>query len=220
MSQERIFWFGWAAAACIAAAGVAGFLYLRLAGLAWTAIGAYLLFMLLAAFTGNWSRFLLFQDRGLTWFEDWTLYVAVMIGLISLFVNVVLRYVFHYSLAWSEEMIREIIIYTTFIGLAPAIKNRSMITIDALVQLVPRLRQPLVYFSHLSVLLFSVIITKLGVDMAVLQEQTSQKTIIMEIPLVLLYCILPLMGATMGIRTIQVLWWDFQKNRASAQVSG
>ncbi|MEW5913294.1 MAG: TRAP transporter small permease [Thermodesulfobacteriota bacterium] len=220
MSQERVFWFGWAAAACIVAAGALGFLFQRLEGLAWSAIGVYLLFMLLAAFTGNWSRFLLFQDRGLSWFEDWTLYMAVMIGLISLFVNVALRYLFHYSLAWSEEMIREIIIYTTFIGLAPAIKNRSMITIDALVQLVPRLRQPLVYFSHLSVLLFSVIITKLGVDMAIMQEQTFQKTIIMEIPLVLLYCILPLMGATMGIRTIQVLWWDFQKNRSAAKVSG
>jgi C4-dicarboxylate transporter, DctQ subunit len=220
MSQERIFWYGWVALACIAAAGVLGFGFHRLAGLAWSAIGVYLLFMLLAAFTGNWSRFLLFQDKGLTWFEDWTLYLSVMIGLISLFINVVLRYLFHYSLAWSEEMIREIIIYTTFIGLAPAIKNRSMITIDALVQVVPRLRQPLMYFSHFSVLLFAVIITKLGVEMAIMQEQSFQKTIIMEIPLVLLYCILPLMGVTMGIRTIQVLWWDFQKNRAAAPVSG
>ena len=220
MSQERIFWFGWVALACILAAGLVGFFSLHLRGLAWSAIGTYLLFMLLAAFTGNWSRFLLFQDKGLTWFEDWTLYMAVMIGLVSLFVNVVLRYVFHYSLAWSEEMIREIIIYTTFIGLAPAIKNHSMITIDALVQVVPRLRQPLLYFSHLSVLLFTVLITKLGIDMAVLQEKTFQKTIIMEIPLVLLYCILPLMGVTMGIRTIQVLWWDFQKSRASAPAAG
>ena len=32
--------------------------------------------MLIAAFTGNWNRFLRFQDKGLTFFEEWTLYLA------------------------------------------------------------------------------------------------------------------------------------------------
>ena len=105
-------------------------------------------------------------------------------------------------------------------GLAPAIKNRSMITIDALVQLVPRLRAPLTYFSHISVLVFAVLITKLGIDMALMQERTFQKTIILEIPLVIIYLILPLMGATMGVRTIQVLWWDFQESRAKKEAEG
>ncbi len=220
MSQERSFVFGWVALAAIVAAGVMGFFYLRLEGMAWSAVGTWLLFMVVAAFTGNWSRFLLWQDKGLSWFEDWTLYLAVMVGLVSLFVNVILRYIFSYSLAWSEELIREIIIYTTFIGLAPGIKNRSMITIDALVQLVPRFRQTLTYVSHISVLVFSIMIFKLGLDMAIMQERTFQKTIIMEIPLVVLYCMLPLMGIMMGIRTIQVLWWDYQESRAQSGSEG
>jgi C4-dicarboxylate transporter, DctQ subunit len=220
MSQERSFVFGWVAMAAIVAAGTLGYIHLHLGGMAWAAIGVYGLFMLVAAFTGNWSRFLLWQDKGLSWFEDWTLYLAVMVGLISLFINVVMRYLFSYSLAWSEELIREIIIYTTFIGLAPAIKNRSMITIAALVQLVPRFRQTLTYASHVSVLIFSVLIIKLGIDMAMMQERTFQKTIIMEIPLVVLYCMLPLMGIMMGIRTIQVLWWDYQESRAQSGTEG
>jgi len=165
------------------------------------------------------TRILDVLDKVLTCFEEWTLYVAVMLGLLSLFVNVVLRYVFHYSLAWSEEMIREIIIYTTFMGLAPAIKNGSMITIDALVQLVPRLRRTLAYISHLSVLIFSVLIFKLGWDMAALQARTFQKTIILEIPLVILYAVLPLMGATMFIRTIQVVWKDYNEAKAKKQAA-
>ena len=48
----------------------------------------------------------------------------------------ILRYGFNYSLAWSEELVREVIILTTFIGCSAAIKARSMIKIDALVQLV------------------------------------------------------------------------------------
>jgi C4-dicarboxylate transporter, DctQ subunit len=65
-----------------------------------------------------------------------------------------------------------------------------------------------------------VIITKLGIDMALLQERTFQKTIILEIPLVLVYLILPLMGVTMGVRTIQVVWWDYQASRAKQEAEG
>ena len=82
-------------------------------------------------------------DKILTFFEDWTLFIAVMAALLALFVNVVLRYGFNYTLAWSEELVREVIIYTTFIGCGAAVKNRSMIKIDALLQLVPKLKVPL-----------------------------------------------------------------------------
>jgi TRAP-type C4-dicarboxylate transport system permease small subunit len=147
-------------------------------------------------------------DSGLTFFENWTLFITVMAGLVSLFVNVILRYGFNFALAWSEELIREIIIYTTFIGSSAAIKNRNMITIDALPQLVPRLKIPLLFISHAATVVFSVIITILGYKMAMLQVMTSQKTIILQIPLVVLYVILPLMGVMMFIRAIQVIHKD------------
>ena len=153
-------------------------------------------------------------DKALSWFENWTLYLAVFVGLISLVVNVFLRYGFNYTLAWSEELVREIIIYTTFVGCSAAIKNRSMITIDALVQLVPRLRTPLTYVSHASVLTFSVLMIWLGIAKVEQQAATFQKTIILEIPLELVFAILPLMGVMMGIRTIQNMVKDYQQGKA------
>ena len=87
-------------------------------------------------------------DRMLSFFEDWTLFAAVMISLTALFVNVVLRYVFNYTLAWSEELVREVIIYTTLIGCSAAIKQRKMIKIDASVQLLPQFKMPLTFFSN------------------------------------------------------------------------
>ncbi|MCD6152073.1 MAG: TRAP transporter small permease [Deltaproteobacteria bacterium] len=148
-------------------------------------------------------------DKVLSFFEEWTLFITVMIGLVTLFANVVLRYTIHYSLAWSEELIREIIIYTTFIGCSAAIKSRAMIRIDALPQIFPRLKKSLDYFSHFCVLFYSVMITKLGWGMAALQVATHQKTIILHIPLVILYAVLPLMGIMMFIRTLQVMWEDY-----------
>jgi TRAP-type C4-dicarboxylate transport system permease small subunit len=147
-------------------------------------------------------------DKILTFFEEWTLFVTVIVALVALFFNVVLRYGFNYTLAWSEELVREVIIYTTFIGCSAAIKNRSMIKIDASVQLFPKLKLPLTFFSNLVTLIFSVIMIYYGWMMALLQVKTHQKTIILQIPLVYLYAILPLMGVMMFIRTIQVVYED------------
>ena len=161
------------------------------------------------------GKILGFLDKILTFFEEWTLFITVMVALVALFFNVVLRYGFNYTLAWSEELVREVIIYTTFIGCSAAIKNRSMIKIDASVQLFPRLKLPLTFFSNLVTLIFSIIMVYYGWMMAALQVRTHQKTIILQIPLVYLYAILPLMGVMMFIRTIQVVYDDIVEIHAS-----
>ena len=147
-------------------------------------------------------------DKILTFFEDWTLFITVIVALVALFINVVLRYGFNYTLAWSEELVREVIIYTTFIGCCSAVKQRSMIKIDASVQLFPKLKKPLTYLSNIAVLIFSVLLMFYGWKIAALQAKTLQKTVIMQIPLVYLYSILPLTGFFMFLRTIHVIFQD------------
>jgi len=159
------------------------------------------------------GKILDFLDRILTLFEEWTLFVTVFVALVALFFNVVLRYGFNYSLAWSEELVRLVIIYTTLIGCSAAVKNRSMIKIDALVQIYPVLKAPLTYFSHLVTLIFACMMVYYGWLMAELQAMTNQKTIIMQIPLVYLYAILPLMGVMMFIRTVQLVYQDIVRAR-------
>ncbi len=162
------------------------------------------------------GKILAFLDKILTFFEEWTLFLAVFVALISLFISVVLRYVFDYTLAWSEELVRHVIIYTTLIGCSLAVRKRIMIKIDASVQLFPRLKVPLTYFSNFMILIFSIWITYYGWIMAKLQVQTFQKTIIMEIPLVYLYALLPLMGVLMFVRIIQVFYEDTVKLMAKS----
>ena len=160
------------------------------------------------------GKILKFLDKILTFFEEWTLFISVIVALIALFFNVVLRYGFNYSLAWSEGLVREGIIYTTFIGCSAAVKNRTMIKIDASVQLLPKLKMPLTYFSNFAIMVFSFMMIYYGWLMVELQYRTHQKTIIMEIPLVFLYAILPLMGVMMFIRVIQVTYEDIMEQRA------
>jgi len=160
------------------------------------------------------GKILDFLDKILTFFEDWTLFVTVIVALVALFVSVVLRYGFNYSLAWADELVREVIIYTTFIGCGAAVKNRSMIKIDASVQLLPKLKIPLTFFSNFVIMIFASMMIYYGVLMVELQHRTQQKTIIMEIPYVILYAILPLMGVTMLIRAIQIVYQDIMELRA------
>lgn len=148
------------------------------------------------------------SDKILTAFEEWTLFITVMAALVALFFSVVLRYGFNSALPWSEELVREVIIYTTFIGCSAAVRNRTMIKIDASVQIFPKLKVPLTFFSNFVVLIFALVVLYYGWKLAALQIQTEQKTIIMQIPLFYIFAILPLMGVTMTIRVCQVFYED------------
>ncbi len=141
-------------------------------------------------------------DRAVTFFEEWTLFLTVTAALVALFASVVLRYGFNHSLAWSEELVRLVIIYTTFVGCSRAVKNGAMVRIDALVQFFPKLKQPLLLFSYAATLLFAGILIVYGIQMVMLQLKTGQKTIIMQIPMAWLYCVLPLSGGLMGFRAL------------------
>jgi TRAP-type C4-dicarboxylate transport system permease small subunit len=156
-------------------------------------------------------------DKVLSFFEEWTLFITVMLAMVALFFNVILRYGFSYSLAWSEELVREVILYTTFIGCSVAIKNRSTVRIDALVQLVPALKHPLALFSYLVNLAFALIMVYFGYLLALLQVESGQTTLILQIPTVYLYAILPAMGVLMLIRVLLVMREDLRSRRAASQ---
>lgn len=158
-------------------------------------------------------------DVILTFVEEWVLFISTFVALIALFVSVVLRYGFNYSLAWSDELVREVIILTTLIGCSAAIKARSMIKIDALVQIFPKLKTSFTFFSNFVTMIFSVMMMYYGWEMAALQASTYQKTIILQIPLVYLYAILPAMGVMMFIRTIQVVYQDILDLKAKPEAA-
>ncbi len=149
-------------------------------------------------------------DAIVTNIEEWTLFIIVMAALLSLFVNVILRYGFNYTLAWSEELVRIVIIYSTFVGASVAVKQGAMIKIDAIVQIFPRLKPALTFYSNILMLVFACMMVYYGYQMTHLQLLTHQKTIIMQIPLVVVYSIMPLMGVMVFIRTVQVMIQDFR----------
>ena len=93
-----------------------------------------------------------------------------------------------------------------------------MVKVDAVIQLIPVTKFPIMFFANLVTLLFSGMMIYYGWRLVMMQAATNQYTIIMEIPLELLYAVLPIMGIMMFIRTIMVMhqdWQAWQKARAA-----
>jgi TRAP-type C4-dicarboxylate transport system permease small subunit len=110
-----------------------------------------------------------------------------------------------------------VIIVTTFIGCSAATKVRAMVKVDVVIQLIPVTKYYIMFLANLVTLLFSGMMIYYGWKLVVMQAATNQYTIIMEIPLELLYAVLPIMGIMMFIRTIMVMhqdWQAWQKTRA------
>jgi len=156
-------------------------------------------------------KFLRWCDKILTRAEEIFLFVVTMIGLIDLFIAVVLRYTIKYTLSSASEVMREVIILTTFIGLSLGVKNRAMLKIDVVPQLFPALKKYLDFISNVATLIFAVMLVYWGWAMVKQQAATHQTTIILRIPLQYLYMVLPVTGVLMFIRTLQVMYEDYKK---------
>jgi TRAP-type C4-dicarboxylate transport system permease small subunit len=143
--------------------------------------------------------------------EDWSLFVTVMVALTVAIANVALRKMTNdVNLYWSDEVVRKTIFFTTYVGCIAAIRNRSLIRIDALPQLFPLIKKPLTLLSHLGVLVFAGIMVNLGYKLTVLVYQDQYaKTASLQIPEWYFYAVLPIMGAMMFIRTLIVMVEDW-----------
>ena len=151
-------------------------------------------------------------DRGLLFVEDWSLFAAVSIALLTAMANVVLRKATdNVSLYWSDEVVRKVIYFSTYIGCVAAIRSRSLIRIDALPQIFPVLKRPLTLFSHLAVLVFASIMIYLGGKMThMMYLDEYARTTTLQIPEWYFYIILPIMGVMMFLRTLVVMVEDWQ----------
>lgn len=150
-------------------------------------------------------------DRVLLLVEEWSLFVTVCVALLTAMANVILRKATNdLNLYWSDEVVRKVIFFSTYIGCVAAVRSRSLIRIDALPQMLPVLKKPLTLFSHCVVLVFSSLMIYLGLQMTLMMYKDEYaRTATLQIPEYLFYSILPLMGVMMFLRTLIVMREDW-----------
>ncbi|MBN1425421.1 TRAP transporter small permease [Candidatus Fermentibacteria bacterium] len=91
---------------------------------------------------------------------------SVMVAVIAL--NVLLRYVFHCSLIWGQDVALICFMWTTFLGASIGAKRRMLIRVDSLLRFMsPRAARFVQLFIDLTIACFLVLLFKAGLDLVI-----------------------------------------------------
>ena len=164
------------------------------------------------------KKFFRTVDRSLGFVEEWSLVIVVLVALCSAMANIILRKTTNISLYWSDEVVRKTIFFSTYLGCSAAIRQRSLIRIDALPQIFPVLRKFLNFINHVAVIFFSGLLVWLGWGMTMMVYQDEfARTTTLQIPEWYFYAVLPIVGVMMFIRTLLVMVEDLRAPKDSSE---
>ena len=130
--------------------------------------------------------------------------VAMMMVMATVvFVNVVTRYALGFSLTWSEELARYLMIWVTYLGAGLAMREGRHVAIEYFQALLPG---PLIpyfrAFVGLVILIFLGFVTVLGFQLSSFAWQ--QRTPVLELPQGLIYLAIPLGAVLFGLHLILI----------------
>lgn len=137
---------------------------------------------------------------------------AFMIMTLTTFLNILVRFVFtsmdfQFSVPWTEEVARYLMIWSIFVGGAVAVRKDQLITVEALVHALPSILGKVIKIGALLfTIVFFIYLIVIGYDLAFKQgfRQTSP---IMGLPMMFVY-ISMLVGAIIAILNIFALIID------------
>lgn len=132
-------------------------------------------------------------------FIEWTLAsVFLSILMLSVFLQVLARYVFHWSLPWPEELARYCFIWGSLLGAGIALERRKLHDIDIVFNLLPKIVQPFISFIvNLLALGFLVILVRYGIELLSVTHQQMSSALVIRMSYV--YGAVPFAGSLMLI---------------------
>jgi TRAP-type C4-dicarboxylate transport system permease small subunit len=131
----------------------------------------------------------------------WENFVGILFIWIALFmfIQVLARYVFHHSFSYSEEIVRYLFIWATFLGIAVAFKQREHIAVTLLpANFRERFASPLSWIFKAGAVFFLGILAWHGVQCAKMQWLTKQTSAALGWPIIWVTLSIP-MGALLSI---------------------
>ncbi|GGP07499.1 TRAP transporter small permease [Oceanobacillus neutriphilus] len=145
-------------------------------------------------------------------FEEYILVFLSAFTVVVIFMQVVMRYVFGNSLAWSEEISRYAFIWLIYIGVSYGVKRNKHLGVDALSMLFQRKgRLIIAMIANISFLIFALVMTYYGVDIVARVTRTSAA---LQIPLFWVY-LAPVAGMILtSIRLLQNMAYDLKDYRS------
>lgn len=142
--------------------------------------------------------------KALTLAENTLAVAAFAVISATAFANVLARYVFNASLAFTSELTINLAVLLTMVGAAIGIREGSHLGFTLLKDsLTGRKHQLLVLVGGAAIVLFYLALIKFGMDVSLRQLDRNQTTPALGLPMWLLSLALPLGGVLGIIRTVQ-----------------
>ena len=136
--------------------------------------------------------------------EEYLLALLLALMVLLVFIQVVSRYALHRSLSYTEELVRYLFVWSTFLGAGAALKRDRHLKVDVLVQRLPEGWRKVSRRCALGgTLLFFTVLGGYGLHIVHLQIQTGQTTAALGMPAWWIGLSVPVGCALLIIRAIQ-----------------
>ncbi len=156
----------------------------------------------------------------LKWLDNYAelAFMGICLAAITLimFLQVVMRYVFKNALPWPEESCRYIFIWLSYIGISYSIKENSLMKVDIVHTLCPKVAPYLNVLGDISIFIFCILMIKPG--FAQVQKVMSMNTVsaAMSFPMWVVFLSL-LVGVILGALRMIQRYYLFFKNKKNPQ---
>jgi TRAP-type C4-dicarboxylate transport system permease small subunit len=145
----------------------------------------------------------------------------VIVGALVLLVfsGVLARYVFNYSLAWSDELAALCFVWLTLLGSVAALRRRTHMTIGFFPRLFgPAGQRRVGLYVMAAILFFLVVMIWQGITLT--RATMSDRSAVLRLPVGLTYLSLPVAGSLMlayAVRQSWLVWWSTRGWTATAE---
>jgi C4-dicarboxylate transporter DctQ subunit len=130
--------------------------------------------------------------------------ILLLLSVVVLFINVLLRYLFHAATSWAEEAIRYTIIWITFVGSSLCARKSSHVGIDIFAEaLAPRWKKIVLFCSQITPALFTALCAVFSWQIFMMVLRTGQRSPAMLMPMAIVYFAMPLGFFLTTIRFVQ-----------------
>ncbi|WBW50041.1 TRAP transporter small permease [Peptoniphilus equinus] len=116
--------------------------------------------------------------------EEVILIILLIVMTSVLGIQIVARYVFNQSLSWSEELVRYLFVWSTFIGVPYCIKNESSIKVDQFRNNMPvGIQKALLYIDKIIIFVLFFILLIFSFDVVKTTYLSGTTSAAMRIPM-------------------------------------
>lgn len=148
------------------------------------------------------------------------IFLVLLLSVLSIVIiaQVLSRTFLGFSIVWSEELARYLLVWLTFIGASIALRNKELVGLDLLeTKLSVRLNEVLKLVVHVLVLVFLAYTTYYGIEMATSSGVAGQQSPTMKFSMTYVYLAIPTGTFLMLIHTVAAILEGFRKVGGTAR---